>query len=522
MASARGSKTDGRKASSGNPDGLSVDMAAIPPHSQVAEEAVIGAMLVDSDCVETALGELSKDSFYNPRHGMIFEAIRVINEAHLNVDYVTVVEQLTKSGELEAVGGPATLVDLSRSVGAAAHLEQHIQILKEKHILRKIIKASSANLTDAFDNSTNVDDIIVNAQARIFDAISDQNRTDIITISAAVNDAIEAMQAKQESGEAFSGVPSGIKSLDRKTMGFQPSDLVILAARPSVGKTAFAMNIARNAAVDYKQPVAIFSLEMPAIQLANRLIISETGLPADKIKGARKMEPYEWTQLETKLKALSEAPIYIDTTPSLPVYEFRSKAKRLVAQNNVKLIVVDYLQLMQGPKELRGMREQEVAAISKALKATAKELNIPIIALSQLSRQVTQRGGSNSRPQLSDLRESGSIEQDADIVMFLHRLDYQGLSENPEDVGKTFLILAKHRNGEIGEIELTFRSSEVKFVDAEDALYEQASGRSDSSINNMSSASAQDLSDGSFNMGDSYVGGGEFSGNNGFDDPLSY
>ena len=279
-------------------------------------------------------------------------------------------------------------------------------------------------------------------------------------------------------------MPSGYPSIDKITLGWQASDLIILAARPSVGKTAFVLNIARNAAVQYHMPVAFFSLEMPAIQLAKRMMVSETGLSADKIKGGHKLEPYEWVQLEQKLKDLAKAPLYIDDTPSLPVMEFRSKVKRLVKQKGVRLVIVDYLQLMQGPAELRGMREQEVAAISRTLKATAKEMNVPIIALSQLSRQAVQRTGANNRPQLSDLRESGSIEQDADMVIFIHRFDYQGLSENPDDIGKTQIIIAKHRNGEIADIDMMFRASEVRFVDMADTLVNQvASFTVDSGMN---------------------------------------
>ena len=241
-----------------------------------------------------------------------------------------------------------------------------------------------------------------------------------------------------------------------------------------MGKTAFVVIVARNAAVDHHMPVAFFSLEMPAIQLAKRMMVSETGLSSDKIKGGTKLERFEWVQLEEKLKALAKAPLYIDDTPSLPVMEFRSKVKRLVNQKGVRLVIVDYLQLMQGPAELKGMREQEVAAISRMLKATAKEMNVPIIALSQLSRDAVKRQGGNNRPQLSDLRESGSIEQDADMVLFIHRYDYQGLSEDAADVGRTDLIIAKHRNGEIADVPLIFRASEVRFVDSADSLVSQS------------------------------------------------
>ena len=274
----------------------------------------------------------------------------------------------------------------------------------------------------------------------------------------------------------YSGVPSGFPTLDDITLGWQASDLIILAARPSVGKTAFALNVARNAAIQHF-PVAIFSLEMPASQLVKRMMVSETGIDSKKLKGGVKLTPEDWKRLESKLKDLASAPIYIDDTPSLPVMEFRSKVKRLVKQKGVKLILVDYLQLMQGPSELRGMREQEVAAISRTLKATAKEHNVPIIALSQLSRQAVTRQTSNNRPQLSDLRESGSIEQDADMVLFIHRLDYQGLAGEDVQQGETKLIIAKHRNGEIGDVDLVFKASEARFVD----------GREEETVNSFAS-----------------------------------
>lgn len=455
-------------------DSLSLEMGNKPPQALDVEEAVIGAMLVEPSCVDDVLGELRASCFYNQKYRMIFEAMSRLNDAHVSIDIITVAQQLKKDKTLEDVGGTVVLTELSQKIGAAAHVEYYIQILKQKDIQRKLITASYDILRESYDDSVDVDDLIVSSQGRIYDAIQDNMHGEVESIGHVINDAITMIQQRQESGTQFSGVRSGFRTLDEITLGFQPSDLIILAARPSVGKTAFAMNVARNAAVDYGVPVAIFSLEMPSVQLATRMMISETGLEAQKLKGGRKFEPYEWKQLEMKLKGLSKAPLYIDATPSLPIYEFRSKAKRLVNQKGVKLIVVDYLQLMQGPKELRGMREQEVAAISRTLKATAKELNVPIIALSQLSRQAVQRQTSNNRPQLSDLRESGSIEQDADMVMFIHRLDYQGMSENPEDKGKTILIIAKHRNGQIGDIELMFRSSEVKFIDMADSLISEA------------------------------------------------
>ena len=270
-------------------------------------------------------------------------------------------------------------------------------------------------------------------------------------------------------------------------MGWQKSDLIILAARPAIGKTAFALNMARNAAVDHHMPVAVFSLEMSAVQLTKRLMTSESGLPADKIKGGSKLEPFEWEQLEYKLRNLSKAPLYIDDTPSIPVMEFRTKVKNLVKSKGVRLVVVDYLQLMQGPAELRGMREQEVAAISRTLKQTAKELEVPIIALSQLSRQTVQRSGGSGRPQLSDLRESGSIEQDADMVIFIHRPDALGLSADPAGKEETQIIIAKHRNGSVGEIPMVFKSEQIKFMEQNDTLDVRAATLVASGINGSAS-----------------------------------
>ena len=314
-----------------------------------------------------------------------------------------------------------------------------------------------------------MDDLIDNAQSKVFAAIQNNVKRDVQDIGSIINSVLDNLQELQQQ-TGLSGVPSGFHSVDRVTQGWQKSDLIILAARPSVGKTAFALNIARNAAVEANMPVAVFSLEMSADQLGKRLITTESGLSGEKIKGGVKLESYEWVQLEDTLKRLSKAPLYIDDTPGIPIMEFRTKAKRLVKQKGVRLIVVDYLQLMQGPAELRGLREQEVAAISRTLKATAKELNIPIIALSQLSRNAVQRTGGTGKPQLSDLRESGSIEQDADMVIFIHRPDFVGMSDNPEDKEKAYLVIAKHRNGEVCDIEMKYKSSQVKFVEPDQSL----------------------------------------------------
>lgn len=441
-------------------------MATAPPQAIDIEEAVLGAMLVEPNCLDDTMDELSDEKcFYSEKSRTIFRSMRELYNDHKPVDVYTVTEKLRSTGKLEEIGGAAYLAELSSRIGAAAHVEYYTKIIRQKFIQRELITASYKILKTSYDDSVNVETLVDMAQSEIFQAVESNVTKDAQEIGSVINRAMDDLQKYQTMDSSYSGVPSGFPSLDSYTLGWQASDLIILAARPSVGKTAFALNVARNAAVA-GYPTAIFSLEMPSKQLAMRMMISETGIDGKKLKGGVKLEPGDWGRLEDQIRKLAAAPLYIDDTPSLPVMEFRSKVKKLVKQKGVRLIIVDYLQLMQGPAELRGMREQEVAAISRTLKATAKEHNVPIIALSQLSRQAVTRQGSNNRPQLSDLRESGSIEQDADMVLFIHRLDYQGLG-GTEDVakGQTQLIIAKHRNGEIGDVPLLFRDSMAKFVD---------------------------------------------------------
>lgn len=467
-----------------NLDNLGLEMGNKPPQAIDVEEAVLGAMLLEPSCVDEAMEELNASCFYDPKHKMIFEAMSSLVNEHVSVDIITVSNKLKEKGNLEAVGGAVVLANLSEKVGSAAHIEYYIKILKQKTIQRDLITASYDILRDSYDDSIKVDELIDKAQTKVFNAIQSNVRKEVQDIGSVINSAMSDIE-KMQDNTGLNGVPSGFVSIDRITMGWQKSDLIILAARPSVGKTAFSLNLARNAAVDHHMPVAFFSLEMSAIQLAKRLMTTESGLSPDKIKGGVKLEQFEWEQLEYKLKALTKAPLYIDDTPGLQLMEFRTKAKNLVKNKQVRLIIVDYLQLMQGPSELKGMREQEVAAISRTLKATAKELEVPIIALSQLSRQAVQRQGGGGKPQLSDLRESGSIEQDADMVLFIHRPDYIGLSDNPEDKEKTQIIIAKHRNGETCDIDMLFKSEQVKFIELDDALDVRASSMTfDSAMNN--------------------------------------
>ena len=456
--------------------GLDLGGGNVPPQALDAEETVLGAMLLEQRCVDEGMEDLTPECFYDPKHRTIFEAISALISDHSAVDLITVTNQLRAMGKLQEIGGPVALANLTQTVAAAANMEFHVGILKQKTIQRDLIAASYNILRLAYDNSVKVDMLVDRAQSDIYAAIQNNVKREVRDVGSIMNKVMNDLSEMQKS-DGLPGVPSGFPKLDSVTQGWQPSDLIILAARPSVGKTAFALNLARNAAVDHHMPVAFFSLEMSAEQLCKRLMTSESGLDSAKIKGGVKLEYDEWTYLEQALQAIVRAPLYIDDTPGIPLMEFRTKAKSLVKNKGVRIIFVDYLQLMQGPTELRGMREQEVAAISRTLKATAKELNVPVIALSQLSRNAVQRQGGQGRPQLSDLRESGSIEQDADMVIFIHRPDAIGLSENPDERDLAEIILAKHRNGETGEIEMRFRGEQAKFIEKEDTLEDQSRAR---------------------------------------------
>lgn len=463
-----------------------VEGGNIPPQALDVEDAVLGAMLLEPLCVDEAIDQLSPACFYSEQNREVFSAMIELSNEHSPIDLITVSEKLRQRGKLEEVGGPAKLAMLSGKIGSAANIESYTRILRQKTIQRDLISAAHEILRKAYSEEVKVDDLIDDAQSRVYTATQSSDRHSVREIGSVIQEALSRIEEMQ-SKTGLSGVPSGFATLDGITNGWQPSDLIILAARPSVGKTAFSLNIARNAAVDHHVPTAFFSLEMSSIQLASRLMTSESGLSADKIKGGVKLQDDEWTLLEESLRRLSQAPLYVDETPGLPIMEFRSKLKSLVKQKKVGLAIVDYLQLMQGPTETKGMREQEVAAISRMLKATAKELNIPIIALSQLSRKSVDRQGGNGKPVLSDLRESGSIEQDADMVIFIHRPDFIGLSDGPQDKEKTQIIIAKHRNGETTDIDMLFKSERVQFVETQDALYSQnqAATEYESGMNSM-------------------------------------
>jgi replicative DNA helicase len=440
-----------------------------PPQAIDMEEAVLGALMIEKGAIVDVQGLLAPESFYLETHQKIYQSIINLALRHEAIDIYTVATELKKTDDLEFVGGAYYLTQLSGRIGSAAHIEYHAKIVAQKHIQRKLIEIASTIQRDSFDDRTDVNDLLDSAQQKIFELAERNMRSEALPVSSVIEKAFSEMEIAAARGDGFSGIPSGFTSLDRITSGWQHSDLIIVAARPSMGKTAFVLSMARSVAVDFNRGVAFFSLEMPSVQLVKRLMISETGLSSEKIKNG-KLEDHEWYQLETKIQALSEAPLFIDDTPALSIFEFRSKARKLVQNHKVELIIIDYLQLMTGPPGTNNMREQEVSAISRALKAIAKELNVPIIALSQLNRSVELRGG-NKRPQLSDLRESGAIEQDADLVAFIHRPEYYGFNEDENGnslIGIAEIILAKHRNGSIGDVQLRFRREEAKFYDLED------------------------------------------------------
>ncbi len=420
--------------------------------------------MLERDAILLIIDIITPKSFYKDEHKKIYEAIVDLFRKQEPVDILTVTNQLRANDELEDVGGAHYVSGLTSRVATAAHVEFHAKIVQQKFIQRELIRASSDIQSRAFNEGEDVEDLLNFAENEIFQIAEGSMKKESVKVKPLVDQAIKLIEEASKREDGLSGVPSGFSELDRMTSGWQPSDLLIIAARPAMGKTAFVLSMARNMAVDHKQPVAIFSLEMSSLQLVTRLISSETEIKASKLRNGR-LESHEWNQLEAKVRPLEEAPIFIDDTPAISVFELRAKARRLVQAHGIKVIIIDYLQLMTAGIDNRGNREGEVSLISRSLKAIAKELNIPVIALSQLNRSVETRGG-DKRPQLSDLRESGAIEQDADMVLFIHRPEYYGILEDAEGnslEGIGEIIVAKHRNGATGSILLEFRSEFAKF-----------------------------------------------------------
>ncbi|GHA78344.1 replicative DNA helicase [Pontibacter akesuensis] len=438
-----------------------------PPQALDLEEAVLGALMLEKDALTTVIDILRPQSFYKEAHQRIFRAILALFDKSEPIDILTVTHELREQGELEIAGGAYYVTQLTTRVNSAANIEYHARIITENSIKRDLISISSEVLSSAFEDTTDVFELLDKTEAKLYEVSESNIRKNFDDMRSLMHQAIKELEEKRKQADGLTGVPSGLMALDRVTSGWQKSDLVILAARPAMGKTAFVLSCMRNAAVDFNKGVAIFSLEMSSLQLVNRLISSEAELDSEKIKKGS-LEEYEWAQLNHKIAKLTEAPIFIDDTPGLSIRELRTKCRRLKAQYDIQMIIIDYLQLMSGNADGKsnGNREQEIASISRAMKMLAKELNVPVIALSQLSRAVETRGG-DKRPQLSDLRESGSIEQDADMVLFLYRPEYYGITEdemgNPT-AGVGEVIIAKHRNGSLENVQLKFIGKYTKFT----------------------------------------------------------
>ena len=434
-------------------------MDRMPPASIEAEQAVLGAMLLKPDAVTTAAEELSADDFYRETHRLIFEAMMELKERTEPVDLVTLTEQLKKADKLAKIGGIPALSLIANSVPTAANVHYHARIVHEKAQLRSLINAATEIAGSAYESADEVEDIMDSAEKRILQVASGKRSKDFVPLQDILLDTLEQIDLRYNNKGSITGLPTGFTELDHLTAGLQKSDLILVAARPSMGKTAFTLNIAAHVVLRAKEPVAFFSLEMSKEQLVQRLLCSEGRIDSQRLR-VGELEEKEWGDLIDTANRLSAAPLYIDDTPGITVMELRSKARRLKAEHGLSLIVIDYLQLMQGRASKSGdNRQQEISEISRSLKALARELNVPVIALSQLSRSVESR--QIKRPMLSDLRESGSLEQDADIVMFLYREDYY----DPETENKniTEVIIAKHRNGPVDTVDLTFLKQFTKF-----------------------------------------------------------
>jgi replicative DNA helicase len=452
---------------------IALESGKIQPQAREVEEAVLGAMMIDKKGVDEVIDILQPEAFYEPKHKYIFEAIVQLFTDTQPIDLLTVSEQLRKNGKLELAGGDYYLIQLTQKISSSAHIEFHSRIILQKYILRSLITISAEITMDAYDESADVFDLLDKAESKLYEVTQGNIKRSSETAQSLVIQAKKRIEdiAKKD---GYSGVTTGFTKLDQITSGWQPSDLIIIAARPGMGKTAFVLSMARNVAIDYGHPVALFSLEMSSVQLITRLISSETGLSSEKLRTGKLIE-HEWHQLNNKLGQLEKAPLYIDDTPSLSIFDLRAKARRLSSQHGIKLIIVDYLQLMTaGGSNGKGggNREQEISTISRNLKALAKELNVPVIALSQLSRAVETRG-SSKRPLLSDLRESGAIEQDADIVSFIYRPEYYKIDEWDDEeqsptAGQAEFIIAKHRNGSLENVRLKFIGNLGKFDNLED------------------------------------------------------
>ncbi len=451
----------------------------LQPQATDIERAVLGALMIDKDAFSVVSEILHPETFYENRHQSIYAAIQTLSMNEKPVDIMTVVEQLKHDEKLADVGGPAYIVELSSHVASSANIEYHARILAQKYMARQLISFTSVIQTKAFDESQDVDELMQEAEGSLFELSQKNMRQDYTQIGPVLTQAIKILQQAAGNTNGLTGITTGYTDLDDKTSGWQKSDLVIIAGRPAMGKTAFALSLAKNIAVDAGIPVAFFSLEMSNVQLVNRLISNVSEVSGKKILNGQ-LDEEEWKRLDRNIRRLENAPMYIDDTPGMSIFEMRTKARRLVREKGVQIIMIDYLQLMNANGARFGSRQEEVSTISRSLKGLAKELDIPILALSQLNRSVESRETpEGKRPQLSDLRESGAIEQDADMVLFVHRPEYYRIyqDEKGNDLhGMAQIIIAKHRKGATGDVLLNFRGEFTRFQNPTDNMMAASDG----------------------------------------------
>ncbi len=433
-----------------------------PPNNLEAEQALLASMLLDREVLNKSADLLLAESFYKKSHQIIFKAMKDIYDSGESVDIVTLADDLQSKNLIEEVGGRSQLIFISNTVSSSANFESYLNIVYEKFMLRRLLAAGNHIAQLGYKESDDVDDLINQAEKLIFKISQSQMTQDFVSIRPIIREVFDSIEKLSRRKSAITGVGTGFDDLDSMTAGFQPSDLIILAARPSMGKTAFVLNLAVNMAIGSNTPVALFSLEMSKQQLVHRMLCTEAKVSSQRARTGQ-MDSRDWASIATAAGKLSEAKIFIDDTPGITFSELRSKARKLYAENKIGAIIIDYLQLMSGGTSggREANRQQEISEISRSLKGLARELHVPVITLSQLSRQVEQRP--DKRPMLSDLRESGAIEQDADIVMFIYRDEYYK-KEQCEKPGIAEIIIAKQRNGPVGTVELRFFSEDMRFV----------------------------------------------------------
>ena len=453
---------------------LDISYGHVMPQAPEVEKAVLGALMIDKDAYVEVCNLLVPESFYEPRNQMVYEAIQQLSREESPVDVLTVTDMLGKMGKLEEVGGPGYIMDLSSRVATSANIEYHANVVAEKYLSRQMIQYVNVIGKKSFDETYDIRDVVQEAESILLELSQKNMKKDYSALGSVVERAVKSVEEAYANKGSFTGIPSGLYKLDDMTCGWQKSDLVIIAGRPAMGKTAFALSVAKNIAVDQKRPMAFFSLEMSDVQLANRLMSNTCEIEGKKLLSGQ-LDREDWIRLDKNLQALTDAPLFVDDTEGLSVMELRTKARRLQKEHHIELIMIDYLQLMTASGMRYNSRQEEVSLISRSLKGLAKELNIPVLALSQLNRGVESReGAEGKRPQLSDLRESGAIEQDADMVIFLHRPEYYHILQSEDGFidykDKAEIIIAKHRKGATGIVMMDFKGEFTRFANPEDKV----------------------------------------------------